>query len=140
MVWWLWIVIGIILISVEIFVPLDFFLIFIGLGFSLTGAIVYLEILTAEWMQWTLCAVISLGLYIGLKPKLIGKFSKNAPDRKEDYIGETVNILTEIPAGEIGKGALRGTTWQVRNNTANTLKINSNHLVNRTDGILLIIE
>lgn len=139
MAWWIWVVIGIVLLCSEIFIPLDFFLIFIGLGFLTTGGFVYFDLLGPDWLQWTACAVFTVIFYVGLKKKIINNF-KVAVDRKEDYVGETVTIKTDIEVGQVGKGDLRGTGWQVKNISGQTLVAGSKHEVKKTDGIVLIVE
>ena len=140
MIWWLWIVIGILLVCAEMAIPLDFFLIFIGLGFSLTGIFAYHELFPADWMQWAACAIFSLSFYLGLKKPLQRKFAQRAPDRKDDYVDEIVLIKQDIAPGETGAGELRGTGWQIKNLSHTTLAANSKHAVSRTDGIVLIVE
>ena len=138
MEWWIWLVFAIVLFAGEVIVSLDFFLFFVGLGFFLTGILVSTGLLPETWMQVIACSILIIAFLFYLKPKLNKKIATKG--RKEDLVGDTVEIINEIPSNSTGTGNLRGSSWQVKNNTNKTLAANSKHIVSKIDGISLIIE
>jgi membrane protein implicated in regulation of membrane protease activity len=63
--WWGWIVVGALLLSSELFVPTDFFLVFLGVAALLVGGVGLTGLALPIWAQWLLFAALSLVLLVG---------------------------------------------------------------------------
>jgi membrane protein implicated in regulation of membrane protease activity len=139
MAWWFWTLLGFLLFAGEMFLPLDFFLFFFGLAFLTTGIISWMGIIADTAWQFTFCGVSSILFVVVLRPYLKGKLSSNTKPVSE-LKGDKVIISEDITPGATGKGSMRGTTWQVKNNTNEMLMANSSYVVSATESLTLIIE
>ena len=70
MVWWGWIVVGALLLSAELFVPTDFFLVFLGVAALLVGGVGLSGLALPVWGQWLLFAALSLVLLVAVRGRL----------------------------------------------------------------------
>jgi membrane protein implicated in regulation of membrane protease activity len=137
--WWIWLIIGLVLLGTEIFLPLDFFLFFIGLAFITSGTISSLGITNDPSILFTITGIASVVYLVTLRPLIRKKFvriNKNVSDIQ----GQEVEITSEIAPGKTGSGSMRGSTWQVRNKTNVVLKEGSTQTISSIDGLVLIIE
>jgi len=102
LVWWHWLVLGMVLIGIEMMTP-TFFLLWFGLGALLVGGLVALTPLgfAAQILAWVVASVLMTGVWM--------KFFKN-PDRtsagqaKDGVLGITGLVSRAIP--EMGKGEI----------------------------------
>ena len=135
----IWIIAGLALFISEAFIPLDFFLLFIGLACCITGVAQALGLDSAA-LQWLLAALLSLLFVFGIRPRVRGHFLKNQPAVPGGIEQDEVIPFEDIAPGAEGRGEARGTSWTVRNNTANVLSASSRCKVARRDGLTLIVE
>jgi membrane protein implicated in regulation of membrane protease activity len=92
--WWIWVIIGVLLIIGEIFTA-GFFLIWFGIAAIIAGIIAYFE-LSVVW-QGAAFIVISAILLAGTR-RLADKFTKKQPPGigADRFIGKTGVVLEEI--------------------------------------------
>ncbi|RIL06994.1 MAG: hypothetical protein DCC75_10375, partial [Proteobacteria bacterium] len=93
MSWWLWIILGFVILCMELFAPSGFFLFFIGLSGVLTGIVVATGVITQAWAEWVLCGAIIVGLLVSLRRPLMGKFYGPGKERASPVEGDEVIIL-----------------------------------------------
>ena len=142
MLWWIWLLVGLGLLGLEILTPGGFFVLFFGCGALLVGALVGLGLLQAAWMQWltfSALSVVSLLLFRGpllraLKPK------GTLPPDVDSLVGETATALDEIAAGAIGKVELRGASWSARNLDSAPLRRGQRLRVAEVQGLMLSVR
>lgn len=102
LVWWHWVVLGMVLIGIEMLTP-TFFLMWFGLGALLLGGVVAVLPLgfTAQVLGWAVASLLMTGVWL--------KYFKN-PDRthagqaKEGVLGVTGLVTRAIP--EMGEGEM----------------------------------
>jgi membrane protein implicated in regulation of membrane protease activity len=102
LVWWHWVVLGMVLIGIEMLTP-TFFLMWFGLGALLLGGVVAVLPLgfTAQVLGWAVTSLLMAGVWL--------KYFKN-PDRthagqaKEGVLGVTGLVTRAIP--EMGEGEM----------------------------------
>lgn len=140
MPWWIWVIGGLLTLSAEIFIPIDFYLFFIGLAGILTGVLTYFSILPEAWMQWTTCGLLSLALLLSARRRLLEHLHSDGVERAPELEGEIVEIIDTIPAGGSGKGQARGTRWSVVNRSSSPLLGGESYTVARIESLSLIIE
>ena len=139
MPWWGWVISGFVLLATELFIPCDFFLIFIGLAGIITGGAVYAGVLEPYWLQWTVAAVLSLILCVFVRRNFVDSMTRNSEETKTDLVGKQVHLLENIAPGQVGKGEIRGANWQVRNDGSGLLKKDERPVIARIDGLKLIV-
>jgi membrane protein implicated in regulation of membrane protease activity len=108
MLYWHWLVLGVVLIVAEIFIP-SFTILWFGLGALVVGvAELFFDIpLSMQVLVWTLFSVLFTLLWFKwVKPLMVD--SSNSQLARESAIGESGQVI-KLPAGDT-KGRLRFTT------------------------------
>jgi membrane protein implicated in regulation of membrane protease activity len=114
MPWWGWIAVGSVLLAAEVFVPTDFFLVFLGASALLVGALGLVGWDGPEWAQWLVFAVLAVVTLVFLRGWLRARMT--GPSHVDDtLVGETAIAQEPIVPGGLGRVELRGTTWSARN-------------------------
>ena len=114
MPWWGWIAVGSVLLAAEVFVPTDFFLVFLGASALLVGALGLVGWEGPVWAQWLVFAVLAVVTLVFLRGWLRARMA--SPSHVDDtLVGETAIAQEPIVPGGLGRVELRGTTWSARN-------------------------
>ena len=69
MSWWMWVLLGVVLLAVEIVTPGGLFALFFGASAILVGGLVALGV-EARWLQWLLFAGLGVLLVVALRRRL----------------------------------------------------------------------
>ena len=115
MIWWYWILLGLVLAAIELATPGGFFVIFFAVGALLVGLIEAAGILEADPVQWALFTVVSLASLALFRKPLVQRMSRGTAASVDSLVGELVVASEAIPPGEHGRAELRGSTWTARN-------------------------
>jgi hypothetical protein len=141
MIWWYWMLIGLVLLGAEMVTPGGFYILFFGLAALAVGTLAGLGLLQSEWLQWLLfsgLAVLSLLVFRG--PLLAWIKTQEVETPAVDSMGgETAIPLEDLVPGGTGKAELRGTTWTAHNAGAALLKKHQRCKVERVEGLTLWI-
>jgi hypothetical protein len=118
MYWWLWLVLGLVLVGLEILTPGGFYVIFFGIGALVVGTLVGLGVSGPVWFQWLLFSALSLVALFVFRPYLVRwTRSQERPDPMDTLEGEIATLLEDLSPGGLGKAELRGTAWSDRRRT-----------------------
>ncbi len=139
--WWMWVVLGMVLLLGEVLTPGGFFIIFFGAAALVVGLLKALGLEMTLSYEIMFFAVLSiLGLVFFRKP-LQRRFRQLAPDILADELkGESGTAVEEIAAGAAGKVELRGTAWNAVNAGESPLPKGGACLVERVDGLTLTVR
>ncbi len=141
MIWWYWMLVGLILLGAEMITPGGFYILFFGLAALVVGGLAGLGLVQAEWLQWLLfsgLAVLSLVVFRG--PLLAWIKAQEVETPAVDSMGgETAIPVEDLVPGGIGKAELRGTIWTAHNAGPALLKKNQRCKVERVEGLTLWI-
>jgi hypothetical protein len=141
MIWWYWMLLGLVLLGAEMITPGGFYILFFGLAALVVGSLAGLGFVQAEWLQWLSfsgLAIVSLLIFRG--PLLAWIKTQEVESPAVDSMGgETAIPLEDLAAGDTGKAELRGTTWTARNAGSALLKKNQRCKVERVEGLTLWI-
>jgi membrane protein implicated in regulation of membrane protease activity len=142
MPWWIWVVLGAGLLAAELFVPLDFYLVFLGVAGLLVGAASGLGLVTTASGQWALFGVVAAVSLLTLRRVLRDRFHVQGGDPRVDdtLVGEVATASEEIAPGAIGRVELRGTVWTGRNSGERALRIGQRARVESVDGLTLCVR
>ena len=136
--WWLWILVGIGLLVVELSTPGGLFALFFGAGAVLVAPLAALG--AGPVVQWIAFTAISLGLLATLRrPVQRMLFSRSAPP-VDSLVGEEVTLLADVPEGGEGKAELRGSPWSARAVSGLALRKGQRCKVERVDGLTLWVR
>jgi len=142
MPWWSWVVVGLALLGAELFIPIDFYVFFLGvaaLGVALLTAIGLTGGTTAQLIAFSLLAVVSM---VGLRAPLVARLKRSADEGVgvETLVGEVATLLEALGPGGLAKAELRGTTWTVRSAHGDEMPQGRRCRVERVDGLTLWVR
>ncbi|MGH7854129.1 MAG: NfeD family protein [Candidatus Binatia bacterium] len=140
MEWWMWVLVGLLLLLAELVTPGGFYFIFFGIGAVVVGVLAGLGAGGPVWFQLLLFSILSLVSLWLFREKLL-KLTAATPERNVDsLIGETAVAIDEIPANGIGKVEMRGTAWNARNVGDKPLKNGERAKAERIEGLMLFVR
>lgn len=141
MIWWYWMLVGLVLLGAEMVTPGGFYILFFGLAALAVGTLAGAGLVQAEWLQWLLfsgLAILSLLVFRG--PLLAWIKTQEVETPAVDSMGgETAIPLEDLAPGGTGKAELRGTTWTAHNAGPTLLKKSQRCKVERVEGLTLWI-
>jgi hypothetical protein len=141
MYWWLWLVLGLVLIGFEVLTPGGFYVLFFGIGALVVGTMAGLGVGGPTWLQWLLFSTISVLSLLIFRPHLIRLArSKERPDPTDTLEGETAILTEDLAPGAVGKAELRGTTWTALNRDERPLPRGQRCRVVKVDGLTLWVK
>jgi len=141
MTWWGWMILGAVILGAELFaIDAQFYLVFLGVSAALVGLAEMLGIGMPEWAQWTAFATLSLISFFTFRKSLYEKIRGGAKGFRATMSGDTVNIVTELRAGDEARAEYRGTDWTVRNTGSAAIAAGSRAKVVKVDGLTLHVE
>lgn len=141
MLWWLWVVVGIGLLALELATPGTLFALFFGLSAILVGILTALGWAGPGWLQWLLFSVLSVGALALLRGPLQARLNvKGAQKAVDSFLGEGVVVIEEVPAEGVGKVELRGSTWSARSAGAGPLARGQRCRVDYVEGLTLWVR
>lgn len=114
MPWWGWIVVGAVLLAAEVFVPTDFFLVFLGLSALIVGLFGLLGVEGPVWAQWLGFAALAVGTLVFFRGWLRSRV-RPASRVDDTLVGETAIAQEPIAPGGAGRVEMRGATWSAHN-------------------------
>ena len=142
MIWWYWLLLGLLLLGAEMMTPGGFYILFFGLAALVVGAIAWLELVPGESAQWLLFSGIAIASLLLFRGPLLSRM--NASEAKhpdvDSMVGEIAIPTEALSAGAVGKVELRGTTWSARNTGPSTLNKGQRSKVTGMDGLTLQIS
>ena len=114
--WWMWMILGLILLALEVMTPGGFFIAFFGVAALVIGALDLVGLAMPFGIQCLLFAALSVVSIVLFRKPLLERFEHRMPHGKVDsLVGETAMAMSEIAAGAFGKAELRGTSWNAHN-------------------------
>ncbi len=138
--WWGWIVAGALLLSAELLIPTDFFLVFLGVAALVTGGVGLIGVVLPIWGQWLLFAALSLVLLGALRTRIKRRLPAGDPRVDDALVGEIALIHESLAAGAIGTAELRGSRFSARNLDATALEPGARARVERVEGLVLHVR
>lgn len=140
MAWWMWLVLGLVLLGGEMAVPGGFYLFFFGVGALLVGLVGLAGIGLPAWGQWLLFSVLSIAALVLLRPRIMGRLRQATHRIDDNLVGEIAVASEAIAPGAIGRGELRGSVFAMRNGGADAVAAGQRCRVVRVDGLTLDVR
>jgi hypothetical protein len=136
--WWIWILLGLGLLVVEVVTPGGFYVLFFGVGALVVGVLAGLGAAGPDWMQWLLFSVVSVVSLLLLRGRLLKRMEVRSELPPLDTLeGEIAVPAEDLAPGAIGKAELRGTAWTAQNVGDRPLAHGQRARVVRVDGLML---
>jgi hypothetical protein len=141
MVWWLWVLLGLVLLGVELVTPGGFFAIFFGVAAIVVGVLVGAGWISQGTTEWLLFSVFSVVGVAAFRKPLLRALKLDQPRKAVDAIaGEEAVVVEEVSPGGVGKAELRGATWTARTEGALALAKGQRCRVVRVEGLTLWLK
>ncbi len=139
MVWWLWAVLGFVLMAAET-LHMGLFLVFFGFSAVLVGVLTRFGLAGPEWTQWLLFSSISVVSVLLFRKPLLKLLSLNVHKDVDTMIGETAKAMEAIEVNARGKAELRGSTWNAVNVGGKALGAGDFCRVERVEGLTINVR
>jgi membrane protein implicated in regulation of membrane protease activity len=141
LLWWHWLVIGLLLVLVELATPGGFFVIFFGLSALIVGALAGFGLAGPVWTQLLLFSVLSVASLVLFRARLLRAFQRD-PQRPavDTLVGEIGHVDFTIEPGQVGRIEVHGAAWSARNTSSSALPTGMRCRVVRVKGLMLDIE
>lgn len=139
MAWWIWVLIGVVLLTLE------FASTTLHLGVFAVGAFV-VAILKAVgvdmplWGQLVTFTVATLLTFLFIRPIVVRKLRLHETKTVDSLIGEQAVALDEIGPAALGKAEMRGTTWSARNVGETVLLRGQRCVVAAVEGLVIHVR
>ncbi len=141
MLWWHWMLFGLVLLGLETLTPGGFFVFFFGLAALLVGGGVALSGGGPAWLQWLLFSALSIVSLMLFRNRLLAYFKATSGGSEVDSLQGAIALpVHDIAPGAVGKVELRGTSWTARNADTSDLKAGQRCRVERVEGLMLWIR
>ena len=117
MIWWYWMLLGLVLFGAEMMTPGGFYMLFFGLSALVVGTLAGLGLVEADWLQWLLFSAIAVMSLVICRKPLLAMLKGNVSEMPDidSMAGEVAIPLEPLAVGATGKAELRGTTWTAKN-------------------------
>jgi membrane protein implicated in regulation of membrane protease activity len=136
---WIWLVVGVFLVVLELLTPAGFFLLILGGSAMAVGLLAAIGV-CSTWIPQSICfCVIAVVSWLTLGQKLRNRLSQRPPQQGQ-VIGSVVKVAQRIAPGETGAGELWGTAWRIRNADSVDLLEGSDAVVVGSEGITLHVK
>ncbi len=139
MPWWLWILVGAVLLAAEMATPGGFFALFFGVSAVAVGILARLHLVRSAWLEWLLFSLLSIASLLLVRDWFVahlgGSGGRGGID--DSMVGEAAILTEDLDPGGVGRAELRGTTWTVRSSGAGGMRRGDRCRVERVDGLTL---
>ena len=141
MLWWHWLLLGVVLIALEMAASGGFYIIFFGVAAILIALLSLADAAGPLWFQLLLFSVLSVASLQFFRNPIMRRLNLEggAPDI-DTLAGETCSVLEPMPPGGNGRVELRGTSWSARNLGITPLLNGARCTVVRTERLTLLVK
>jgi inner membrane protein len=141
MLWWHWLVIGLVLVALEMAASGGFYVIFFGIAALAIAGLHVIDAAGPVWVQLLLFSLISVGSLLFFRTRLLKwlQLDRVGPD-VDSLVGDTALPLEDIPAGAVGRAELRGTVWSARNQDSKTIERGQRCKVVEVDRLMIFLK
>lgn len=136
---WGWLVVGIGLLGVEMFViDAEFYLVFVGASAALVGLLGLAGIQLPEWAEWLTFAALAIFTMVTFRRRLYERMRRqDAPVEAAVTTGDLVVVPSRLEPGHTCRVDYRGSTWSARNVGSTTIEPGTEVRISRVDGLTL---
>jgi membrane protein implicated in regulation of membrane protease activity len=142
MPWWAWLVLGIGLLGVEMFViDAQFYLVFIGLSAALVGLLGLFGVDLPNWAQWLVFSVLAIVAMLAFRRRIY-ELVRGQTGRVDERltVGDRVVIPARLEPGQSGRVEYRGSSWTARNTGAQPIEAGREAVIAEVDGLTLHVK
>lgn len=142
MPWWAWMVLGIGLLGVEMFViDAQFYLVFIGLSAAIVGLLGLFGVALPEWAQWLVFSALAVAAMLAFRRRLY-EMVRNRSGHVEERltVGDRVLVPARLEPGQSGRVEYRGSSWTARNTGDSAIDAGREAVIAEVSGLTLHVR
>lgn len=142
MPWWAWMVLGIGLLGVEMFViDAQFYLVFIGLSAAIVGLLGLFGLELPIWAQWLVFSALAVAAMLAFRRRLY-ELVRNRSGHVDERltVGDRVLISSRLEPGQSGRVEYRGSTWSARNTGDSAIDAGREAVIAEVNGLTLHVR
>jgi membrane protein implicated in regulation of membrane protease activity len=139
--WWQWLLFGLVLMAAELASPGGFYIIFFGIAAVAVGLLDGAGMAGGTTTQIALFAVLAVMTLVVFRSRLLRWFQAD-PQRPavDQLVGEVGVAGEDLPPGQVGRVELRGTAWSARNGSTVIVARGGRVRVTGVEGLTLDVE
>jgi membrane protein implicated in regulation of membrane protease activity len=136
--WWHWLVLGLLLVVGELATPGGFYLIFFGVAAIVVGLLASAGLAGPVPVQVLAFSVLSVALLALFRARLLRWMQRDPQAPPIDtLVGEIGTAIDTLAPDAVGKVELRGTSWSARNSSEDAIGAGARCRVVRVEGLML---
>lgn len=139
MVWWIWIVIGFVLLALE-FTAASLHVGFFAVGGFVVGLLALFGVEMPLWGQLIVFTATSLLAFFFIRPVVMRRLKLDQNKVVDSLVGEQAIALEELPTQGLGRAEMRGTTWSARNVGETVLNRGQRCVVVHVEGLVIHVR
>lgn len=142
MTWWIWLLVGLACLAVEVMTPGGVIMLFFGVSAAIIGVLSALGVSGPLWFQILLFSFLSIISLLTLRSPIMKFMNRDdaASLEIDSLVGETAVLMQDLSPGDIGKAELRGTAWSVQNVGGEQLTAGQRCKVSKVEGLNLMVR
>ena len=141
MLWWHWLLLGVVLIALEMAASGGFYIIFFGVAAVIVALLSLAELAGPLWFQLLLFSALSVASLLFFRNPIMRRLNLEGGAADLDTLtGQTCSVLEPMPPGGNGRVELRGTTWSARNLGTTPLSNGARCTVIRSERLTLLVK
>ena len=141
MLWWHWLLLGVVLIALEMAASGGFYIIFFGVAAVIVAVLALFDLGGPLWFQLLLFSALSVASLMFFRNPIMRRLNLEGGAADIDTLaGETGSVLEAMPPGGNGRVELRGSSWSARNLGTTPLSSGARCTVIRSERLTLLVK
>jgi inner membrane protein len=141
MLWYHWLLLGVVLIALEMAASGGFYFIFFGVAAVVIALLSLADLAGPLWFQLLLFSALSVASLLFFRNPIMRQLNLEGGAADLDTLtGQTCSVLEPMPPGGNGRVELRGTTWSARNLGTTPLSNGARCTVIRSERLTLLVK
>ncbi len=142
MPWWAWLVLGVGLLGVEMFViDAQFYLVFLGISAVVVGLLGLAGVATPDWAQWLTFSILAVVTMVAFRRRLYQIVrARSGHVEQRLTIGDKVLVPVRLEPGQSCRVDYRGSSWTARNADTDVIEAGREAAIAQIDGLTLQVR
>ncbi len=141
MLWWHWLLLGLVLTALEMAASGGFYIVFFGVAAVIVSLLALAGIAGPLWLQMLLFSALSVASLLFFRNPLMRRLNLSAGAADIDTLAtETGTVIDAMAPGGNGRVEVRGTPWSARNVGTIPLSSGARVVVVRPERLTLLVK
>jgi membrane protein implicated in regulation of membrane protease activity len=141
MLWWHWLLLGLVFTALEAATAGGFYIIFFGVAAIVIALLALFDVVGPLWLQLLLFSALSVASLMFFRNPLMRRLNLTAGTTDLDTLaGESCTVLEPMRPGASGRVEARGTSWSARNIGTTPLASGARCVVAQSERLTLLVK